>query len=120
MYSLSIFFGPSPMPAQFLFKDKENAGTAYINVMRIGDELDNTFRIEDDFGQLGVFIRKTIHAAVLENMDLGEESRIQRGLSQARGQAKANERARTDPTLRAAMSNAQGPSVISPFNGRGF
>ncbi len=53
-------------------------------------------------------------------MDLGEEARIQRGLSQARGQAKANERAMTDPILMRARTQQQRPSMLTPFANGGF
>ncbi len=115
MYSLSIHFGPSPVPMQFLFKEEEKAGEAYnayvdFKVNRAeGGILIGT----DDFGQSFAIPFDEIHGITLEDMDLGEESRIQRGLSQARGQAKANERARTDPLLRQAM-NGQGPAVLTP------
>lgn len=116
MYSLSIFFGPSPVPAQFLFKDKEKADAAYSKVTSFSEGLG--FMIEDEFGHRAGFTWAAVHGAALEDMDLGEESRIQRGLSQARGQAKANERARTDPALRASIQT-YGPSMITPFsNGR--
>lgn len=110
MYNLSIFFGPSPVPAQFLFKDKEKA-ILYHNT--IASNLQEDVVVYDDYGQTALFTKNTIHAVILEDMELGEESRIQRGLSQARGQAKANERARTDPTLR-SLTNGQGPAILSP------
>lgn len=123
MYSLSIHFGPSPVPAQFLFKDREKANACMqLALTCLGDEnkiSDNVFiAITDDFGQTAVI--KEVHGMVLEDMDLGEESRIQRGLSQARGQAKANERARTDPVLLKAMTQQAGPSMITPFGRNGF
>lgn len=112
MYSLSIHFGTGPMPAQFLFKDKNNAELAY------NEGLNETcVEIIDDFGQKAKFEIGQIYAVILEDMELGEEARIQRGLSQARGQTKANERARTDPLLRQAM-NRQGPAVLTPGFGR--
>jgi len=114
MYSLSIHFGPSPVPAQFLFKDKEKATAAYAKV-KAGE----FFYVEDDFGQTASFVNREIHAVILEDMDLGEESRIQRGLSQARGQAKANERAKTDPVLQRAMTQ-RGPGVLTPFTNGQF
>lgn len=117
MYSLSIHFGPSPVPAQFLFKDKEKAEAAYKQIdthIKTG----HMSRIEDDFGQVGTI--GSIHGYILEDMDLGEEARIQRGLSQARGQAKANERARTDPILMRAAAQQRSPSMITPFANGGF
>lgn len=118
MYSLSIFFGPSPVPAQFLFKDKEAAQGVLRAVNKNCDLKNGGVCLIDDFGQEATIICASIHAIILEDMDLGEESRIQRGLSQARGQANANKRAQSDPVIMAAQ-RGQGPSVLTPFgNGR--
>lgn len=128
MYSLSIFFGPSPVPAQFLFKDKEKADIAFklfspdgLHQLRMNSpNITNVIvNIADDYGQQGCFSAAIIHGVVLEDMEQGEESRIQRGLSQARGQAKANERANTDPILIRARTQGRGPSMITPFNNQG-
>ena len=118
MYSLSIHFGPSPVPAQFLFKDLEKCAAALFSALEVlrGDK--PIADIKDDFGQCAMI--SDIHGAISEDMDLGEESRIQRGLSQARGQANANERARTDPILRKAMTQQAGPSMLTPFARGGF
>lgn len=106
------------MPAQFLFKDKTKAEDSYLQAHSFTHESPG-FQIIDDYGQSAAFIRKEVHAVILEDMDLGEESRIQRGLSQARGQANANKRALTDPVLQAA-ARGQGPSVLTPFRQNGF
>lgn len=128
MYSLSIFFGPSPVPAQFLFKNRERAEDVFkrfspdgLHQLRMSqpERANVPVEIVDDFGQQAAFSVTNIHAIVLEDMDLGEESRIQRGLSQARGQANANKRAQSDPVIMAAQ-RGQGPSVLTPFHpGRG-
>lgn len=115
MYSLSIHFGPSPVPAQFLFKDKDKAVSSYGHATTDGE-----FHIEDDFGQRGYFKSADVHAAIIEDLELGEEARIQRGLSNARGQAKANERARTDPILMRAAAQSRSPSMLTPFGTNGF
>lgn len=128
MYSLSIFFGPSPVPAQFLFKDKEKADVAFklfspdgLHQLRINSpNITNVVvHIADDYGQQGCFSATAIHGVILEDMTLGEESRIQRGLSQARGQANANKRAQADPIIQAA-ARGQGPSMLTPFSPNGF
>jgi hypothetical protein len=119
MYSLSIFFGTNPVPAQFLFKNKEKAEDARSKTTAFLPDATG-FGIEDDFGQHGAFKHDAVIAVILEDMDLGEESRIQRGLSQARGQAKANERAKTDPILMRAMTQQRSPSMITPFSNGGF
>lgn len=121
MYSLSIFFGPSPVPAQFLFKDEAKASivyNAYVN-FKVGSEINGILIGTDDYGQSFAIDFEDIHAVILEDMDLGEESRIQRGLSQARGQANANKRAQSDPVIMAAQ-RGQGPSVLTPFGRNGF
>lgn len=115
MYSLSIHFGPSPMPAQFLFKSRDKVDDA-INLALTGAE----FSITDEFGQFGFFMKGSVHAVISEDLEAGEEARIQRGLSNARGQAKANERAKADPVLRQAMLQQQKPSMLTPFANGGF
>jgi hypothetical protein len=115
MYSLSIHFGPSPVPTQFFFKDENKAVIAYDLA---GTESD--FEIEDDFGQRGKFSRLDFHGAVIENLELGEEARIQRALLHARGQAKANIRGKDDPIIRQGMAMQRGPSMLAPFANGGF
>lgn len=122
MYSLSIHFGPSPVPAQFLFKEEEKAGiiyNTYVDFIKEGVAVGGVLIGADSFGQSFAIALKDIHGITIEDMNLGEESRIQRGLSQARGQAKANERAKTDPILLKAMG-VRGPSVLTPFGNGQF
>jgi len=47
-------------------------------------------------------------------MDVSQEAAIQRGLHQARGQAKAQTRAKSDTTLR-TLSAGPGPAILSQF-----
>jgi hypothetical protein len=69
----------------------------------------------DDFGQIYTLPIDSIHGMMLEDMSLSSEARIERGLDQARSQAKAQERAMADPALMASMRRGQqGPAVLNP------
>ena len=113
MYSLSIHFGPNAMVWAFLFKDKEKAEEAFQLANRNLHETRNGFNITDDFGQHGRFEYNSLHGTLLEDLDLGEEARIQRSLAEAHVKVKLDQRAKTDPIIRQAM-NSQGPSVLTP------
>jgi hypothetical protein len=114
MYSLSIHFGPNAMVWAFLFKEKEKAEAAEIKAKGWASEFPY-FNIEDDFGQSGNFTHSSVHAVLLEDLDLVEEARILRSLANARGEVKARQRAATDPVIR---TSGQGASVLQPrFNG---
>ena len=76
--------------------------------------------IEDDYGQIAIIPLREIHGALLEDSDQAQEVRIIRGLEQARGQARATARAKTDPELSRMMQQGQGPGVITPFINGGF
>jgi hypothetical protein len=111
MYSLTICFGPAATSWAFLFKEKKDAETAKAGLMN----RDVSSSVWDDFGQEGFFEKGVIHACTLEDLDLTEQARIERSMVDARAQTKFNVRAKSDPTIQAAM---RGPSVISPM-GRG-
>jgi hypothetical protein len=115
MYSLSIHFGPSQMCWAFLFKDKDRAEQAFRTAasLEIAGQ-SSAFQIADDFGQNGMFNYSGVHGILLEDMDVSQEAAIQRGLHQARGQAKAQSRAGSDTTLR-TLSAGRGPAILSQF-----
>lgn len=121
MFSLTICFGPAATIWTMLFKEEEKAATfydAYINtpVSHTDDRIPLT--VTDDFGQRAVIDLNQIHSVMLEDMEVSQMAAIERGLHQARTQAKAQSRAMADPALKAAMLG-QGPAVHSPFmNGR--
>jgi hypothetical protein len=110
MYNLTIHFGPNATAWSFLFKDKEKAEAA-IDEIRKHIVAEVGVRIEDDYGQQALVIYP-IHGILLENMELGAEARIIRGLDNARGQARFNKRMSTDPELQQMQ---RGPSVLTPF-----
>jgi hypothetical protein len=115
MYNLTIHFGPNAVAWSFLFKTKES-------IEKIRGELyvENVYplRVIDDYGQEAE-ISRPIHGWLIEDTEAGTEARILRGLDNARGQARANKRASTDPELQ-QLQRGQGPSVITPFANGGF
>lgn len=120
MFSLTIQFGEGPTAWNFLFKEiGKTVITAEAARIAMGDEKAN-IEIEDDFGQLGTIAGRDIKGVLLQDLDLLEESSIQRSLSQARAQAKMNDRIKLDPVLRVAMAQQRGPSMLTPFSNGGF
>jgi hypothetical protein len=114
MYSLTICFGPAATSWAFMFKEKENAQAHFSSAMSAMSDA-ASWRIIDDFGQEAFFEQFATYSALLEDLDLTEQARIERSMVDARAQTKFNVRAKSDPTIQAAM---RGPSVISPM-GRG-
>lgn len=121
MYSLTIHFGPNAVTWSFLFKDEGTARSHMLCFLKPDDikdpVMDHTILIEDDYGQLAYIALGQVHGVLLENMDLSAEARIIRGLDNARGQARFNKRASTDPELQQMQ---RGPSVLTPFPSGGL
>ena len=118
MYSLSIHFGPNAMVWALLFKEEEKAGASYNAYMdfKMGEAKNGMLIGSDDFGQTYAIPMEEIRGILLEDLDLVEEARILRSLTNARGEVKARQRAATDPVIRQAQ---QGPAVLQPGFGRG-
>ena len=111
MFSLTIVFGPAATAWTLMFKTTESATTAFT----AATEDARGVRIADDFGQNLFIVPSQISGLLLEDMALSSEARIERGLDQARSQAKAQERAMADPALMASMRRTQqGPAVLQP------
>jgi hypothetical protein len=113
MYSLTIHFGPNAMVWSFMFKEKEKV-EAQANNVSLAISNRGSIAVLDDFGQTAMFDKETIHAYLVEDLDLVEGARIERSLYNARGEVRARQRAATDATIRQGMGN-QGASVLTPF-----
>ncbi len=74
--------------------------------------------IEDEFGQSASISVASIHGLLLEDLDLTQESIIQKALHQERTKVKAITRARSDATLKAAGIGSGMPSFDPMQNGR--
>lgn len=116
MHSVTICFGPAGANWNLLFKTPEKAQQTFDSLFR-GDGLVSLV-VEDDFGMKVLVKPAAVHGVFLEDMDVSQMAAVERGLHQARSQAKAQSRAMSDPVLKSAMMS-QGPAVHSPFmNGR--
>lgn len=117
MHLLTITFGPCPTAFAFMFKDAEKALESFNFIVTSKMNPGSRVSIIDDFGQQGGFKVDEIHGWILEDMDKSQLAHIERGLHQARTQAKANTMAQGDPALRAAQM-MQGAPILQPrFNG---
>lgn len=119
MHSLTIVFGPAATAWTLLFKEEEKAAViynAYTNARVTGDA--GAIIGSDDFGQTITMHSDDIHGMMFEDMDLSQIAMIERGLHQARSQAKAQMKAADDPVIREGIrKQQQGPAVYQPGMG---
>lgn len=115
MYSISICFGPAATVWNLLYKDEPRARAALAEATRA--EKETTAVVTDDFGQQLTVCAGQIHALLFEDLDQSQLGQIERGLHNARVQAKAQDRALTDPTISQSLRRSQGPAVMTPFGG---
>lgn len=119
MHTLTIAFGA--MATTLSFRTAEAAQAAF----QLASNTDDTnLLIADEFGaQLFVPIGE-VKGAVIDNLLLSKEARIEMGLHQARTQHAAQQRVSSDPVLRQSSIVGGGPAMLSPMgpgpNGRGF
>ncbi len=120
MHSLTISFGTAGTLWILLFKEEEKAKAVYNDYVtsKVDGALDGALIAADDFGQAIAMPISKINGMLIDDMDLSQQAYIERGLHNARVQAKAQQRAAGDPTLRAAAMT-QGPAALSPFGGNG-
>ena len=118
MFSLTIVFGPSPVPWVLLFKTSEAANTA-VACAKDATATDEAVIISDDYGQHVQIRGKAIHGYMLEDMELSKLAHIEQGLHRARTQAKAQTMASADPVLKAAAMMGGAPMLSPGFNGGG-
>ena len=124
MHSLTICFGPSATVWTLLFKTEEKASELYNAYTGAKVARESSLLIGvDDFGQAISLVIDDIHGMMFEDMALSQEAAVERGLHQARTQAKAETKAMNDDVIKNAIRvKQQGPAVYQPGmpNGRGF
>lgn len=122
MHSLTICFGPTGTTWTLLFKEEEKAAALYNNYVRAANNVDRAMLVgSDDFGQAFAINIDLVNGIMLEDMDLSQMAQVERGLHQAKAQAKAQERAMADPViLQSLRRQQQGPAVMSPVPGGRF
>lgn len=115
MHSLTICFGPAGTVWTLLFKSQESLKAAEI-ASSISPTCETHLTMTDDFGQ-DVFVkREHVIATMIEDLDQSQMAQVERGLHQARSQAKAQTRAMEDPVIKESLRKQQmGPAVHSPF-----
>lgn len=112
MFSVAVCFGPAATVWALLYKEEEGA-------TKVFDSLNDAIAVggsvggSDDFGQKFVWAGEQLHGVMFEDLELSQLGQIERGLHQARVQAKAQTRAAGDPTIKASMM-AQGPAAFMP------
>jgi hypothetical protein len=122
MHMLTVVFGPTGGSWAFMFKES-GADSA---VQKIVDALYHRtstpfVAINDDYGQSACILNEEIHGWMLEDLEISKIGQIERGLHQARVQAKAQELAGQDPLLRQArMASQRGGPMLSPMGNGGF
>jgi hypothetical protein len=118
MHLLSIVFGPTPTAWAMLFQKPELADKAFFDLEVAKRERKETVSVFDEYGQRAVFETVEIHGFMLEDLEKSKVAQIERGLHQARTQARAQQQAAADPILSNA-ARIQGAPVLQPMgNGR--
>ena len=123
MHLLTVVFGPTSTSLAFLFRNEEQAQTeleALERAMLLETET-SLVVIDDDFGQHAAIRIKSLHGFLLENMEESKLAHIERGLHNARTQARANQAAQSDPVLKSAMAGMSpvNPAMLSPMGNSG-
>jgi hypothetical protein len=110
MINMTVAFGPAEGGAwHLLFKDKTSADEVFKTLTSEGFGM---VTVTDDFGTTACVNIDTVHGVVMQDYSQTGEADIQRGLHQARTQAKANSRGSADPELKGlAALNGRGPQM---------
>lgn len=123
MFAITVAFGAQSW--RLLYKTQERAEADWASLTAPTNKIDSFNGIEhasmqDDFGQRARIKLDAVAGLMFENLDESKLGTIEWGLHQQRTQMSFQQRAESDPTIRAAAA-MRGPAVISPMgNGRGF
>lgn len=113
MFCITLALKDNPVVWTLLYKTEEAAQNAW-NQKGQPPESDSLI-MSDDFGQTAVIKRACVAGAMLEDLDKSMMAHIERGLHNARTQAKAQQLAASDPILKtAAMTRGGGPAMFDP------
>lgn len=125
MFAITFFLGAQSGPVVLMFKSEDTLEAALANMARFDSmvfgpnagTMSKNASIADDFGQRLNLTQPPL-GFLVQDMRLAREADIERGVFQAVTQAKAQERAKTDPTLSAHFRTMQqGPAVLNPMGG---
>ncbi len=111
MFCISIKFKNEPSVWTLMYQSKETAVLAW----KLYGDSQELVILEDDFGQTANFNLSSVAGAMLEDLDKSMLAHVERGLHNARTQAKAQQVAMNDPVLKtAAMTAQRGPAIYDP------
>ncbi len=125
MFSVTVFLGDTIAPIVLLYKNEDTLKVSLdqleqVDSMVMGGtnaSITRRLTIADDFGQR-LELRRQHIGMLVQDMKIAREADIERGIFNMVTQAKANDRAKADPTLQAHFrSMQQGPAVLSPMGG---
>ena len=125
MHMLTVVFGPTSTSLAFLFRNEERAreelGGLEKSISLFGETEISFVVINDDFGQRATIRIKSLNGFLLEDMEQSKLAHIERGLHNARTQARANQAAQSDPVLKSAMAGMSpvNPAMLSPMGNSG-
>lgn len=123
MYSLSIVLGS--MSWRLLYTKEENARRDF-QLVQSAISRDKTMQfsahdkidLTDDYGQEMTANARSLHGAMLEDLDKTKVGNVEFALHGARANVDAQKRAESDPVLRSSRTMQHAP-IISPMgNGR--
>ncbi len=113
MFCITIALKDNPAVWTLMFQSEEVAKTAWQKYATC--TTDGQFSITDDFGQTAAVHHSCVAGAMLEDLDKSMLAHVERGLHNARTQAKAQQQAMSDPVLKtAAMTAQRGPAIYDP------
>lgn len=126
MHTISIHFGPNQLVWALVFKNKEPAEIcekallAFMNTQHLTQQIadQRVLTLEDEFGQRVHIPSGEIRGVMMEDCDYSQEAAIVRSLHNARSQAKFQQRARSDATIKAVSMGGGMPSFDPMANGR--
>ena len=116
MYCITIALKDNPATWTLLFNDADRAKKASVAYETAVDEIS----ITDDFGQTAAIKKSCVAGAMFEDLDKSMLAHIERGLHNARTQAKAQQIAVNDPILKTAAMTRQGPALFDPQGNGAF
>lgn len=116
MFCISIKFKNEPSVWTLLYNSAESMQNAWSK-----NHLQPHYTLEDDFGQRAQIDAFCVAGIMFEDMDKSMLAHVERGIHNARTQAKAETVAMSDPVLRtAAMAKQRGPAIFNPVGNGGM
>ena len=113
MFSISIALADNPATWVLLYQTEEAARATWEAFASCPK--DGVANLVDEFGQETVIERSRVAGAMFEDLSKSMMAHVEKGLHNARTQAKAEQIAINDPILKtAAMAKQRGPGIFSP------